>query len=489
MIRLKTAQQSDAATGALAPASTAAARWASALASVLLASACASTGEQPYERPEVPVRDDWTLTSNGPLTAAATIRPDWWVAFGDPYLNGLIERAITDSHDIRILAARIDAAAIGLEREEASTMPTLGLGTTTDLNINPDGSSRNYGVNLTGLNWELDLWGKARRGVRAQQAEFRASEADYRAGYLSLVSEVADSYFQIRQIDEQLQRQRTALATSERILGILQQQQQAGLVPNSRVLQQRAEVRGLQKERLDLERQRTVMENRVATLVGVPAGDLRVPQATLSGSIRAVSVPAGLPADLLSRRPDILAAEYRVLRAYELVGKARLAKLPSISLTGSGGLASTALSALLGGWSLGLGIAVNLPIFDPNLNLEIRRTEIDQQIAEEEYRRTVIRAFEEVENALVNLASFREQADGLRAQLADLRQVNAQVHAQLRAGLISQLEVFESERSLLAAEQSLLALEHQILQQTVTLYKALGGGWPVERVELAARES
>jgi outer membrane protein TolC len=175
-----------------------------------------------------------------------------------------------------------------------------------------------------------------------------------------------------------------------------------------------------------------------------------------------------------------------VLRAYELIGKARLAKLPSISLTGQGGLASAALATLLGNWTAGIGLVVNLPIFDPSLDLEIKRTQVDQQIAEEEYRRTVIRAFEEVENALVNLANRKQQLEELEKQLNDLRVVSNQVNAQLQAGLVSQLEVFESERTLLSSEQTLLEIKHQRLQDTVTLYKAMGGGWPRETVELAA---
>lgn len=445
---------------------------------------CASAPDSGYQRPALPDKEDWTLTSAGQISAANTIRPDWWTQFGDTYLDDLVRQAISGSQDIKILAARIDAAGIGLEQERVSTLPTLGLGVSTDLAVTPAATTRSYGVSLTGLNWELDLWGKARQGIRAQQAEYRASEADYRAGYLSLVAEVASVYFQIRQFDEQSARQQSSLTKNQRILGILQSQQREGLVPTTRVLQQQAENRGLQRDLLDLQRQRTLTENRLATLLGIPAGNLKVPQAPLSRTVQPLIVPAGLPADLLARRPDLLAAEYRVLRAYELVGKARLAKLPSISLTGQGGLASAALASLLGNWALGIGLAVNLPIFDPNLDLEIQRTQIDQRIAEEEYRKTVIRAFEEVENALVNLANRKQQLDALEQQLNDLRIVSNQVNAQLQAGLVSQLEVFESERSLLSTEQTLLEIKHQRLQDTVTLYKALGGGWPRETVEL-----
>lgn len=452
---------------------------------VHLLAGCASTSDPGYQRPSLPEKEGWSLTGDGQTSASNTIRPDWWTQFGDVYLDNLIRQAIAGSQDVKILAARIDAAGIGLEQERVSTQPKLGLSTSTDFTLTPDNRARAIGVNLSGLNWEIDLWGKARKGIRAQQAEYKASEADYRAGYLALVSEVASAYFQIRQFDEQIARQQSSLARNQDILGILERQQREGLVANSRVLQQQAENRGLQRDLLDLQRQRTLMENRLATLLGIPAGNLRVPQAPLSRTVQPLAVPAGLPADLLARRPDILAAEYRVLRAYELVGKARLAKLPSISLTGQGGLASAALATLLGNWTLGIGLVVNLPIFDPTLDLEIKRTQVDQQIAEEEYRKAVIRAFEEVENALVNLANRKQQLDELERQLSDLRIVSNQVNAQLQAGLVSQLEVFESERTLLSTEQTLLEIKHQRFQDTVTLYKAMGGGWPRETVELA----
>ncbi len=451
---------------------------------LLYLTGCASSSDPGYQRPSLPDKEDWSLTGDGQVSAADTIRPDWWTQFGDAYLDGIVRQAITGSQDIKILAARIDAAGIGLEQERVSTQPKLGLGASTDFTLTPSTTTQSYGVSLTGLNWELDLWGKARQGIRAQQAEYKASEADYRAGYLALISEVASAYFQIRQFDEQIARQQSSLAKNQRILGILQSQQREGLVPTTRVLQQQAENRGLQRDLLDLQRQRTLTENRLATLLGIPAGNLKVPQAPLSRTVQPLAVPSGLPADLLARRPDILAAEYRVLRAYELVGKARLAKLPSISLTGQGGLASAALASLLGNWTLGIGLAINLPIFDPSLDLEIQRTQVDQQIAEEEYRKTVIRAFEEVENALVNLANRKQQLQELEQQLNDLRIVSNQVNAQLQAGLVSQLEVFESERTLLSTEQTLLEIKHQRLQDTVTLYKALGGGWPRETVQL-----
>mgnify|MGYP001813854863 FL=1 len=199
-----------------------------------------------------------------------------------------------------------------------------------------------------------------------------------------------------------------------------------------------------------------------------------------------LEVPAGLPSDLLARRPDIIAAEYRVLRAYNLEGQARLARLPSLSLTGRAGKAAFSLADLLDTTNLGLSSLLSFPIFDPNVRARIKVSEAQTQVVEEEYRRTVITAFEEVENALTNLAARNAQQEELASRREKLTVVSDQVYAQLDEGLVSQLEVFEVERSLLDSEQQMLANHWQILTDTITLYKALGGGWPRETVGLTS---
>jgi outer membrane protein TolC len=216
--------------------------------------------------------------------------------------------------------------------------------------------------------------------------------------------------------------------------------------------------------------------------LGIPADSLRVPRAEQRVAILPVAVPAGLPSDLLNRRPDIIAAEYRVLQAYDLHGQARLARLPSLSLTGRAGSASLALVNLLKSGTFGLSSLLSFPIFDPSVTANIEVSKAQTLVAEEEFRRTVIIAFEDVENALTNLASHKAQTIELGQRRDDLAMVSTQVYAQLKEGLVSQLEVFEVERTRLDAEQSLLANHWQTLTDTLSLYKALGGGWPKEVV-------
>ncbi|MGD8851372.1 MAG: efflux transporter outer membrane subunit [Gammaproteobacteria bacterium] len=463
--------------------------------SLALIPGCSNLGGPEYQRPEAPSKESWSDAA-GPMVSTCpdcgvpmriidTIRPDWWTAFGDPYLDELIDRSISGNIDIRVLAARTGVAKAAIGQAKAGMLPTVTGGEGTDiLKVTGSPQSTKYSAGVE-ASWELDIWGKVRKGVDAQQAEYKASEADWRAGYLTLVSDVGTAYFQIRQLDEQVDRQRETIERSQQILGIYAGLYQEGLIPHTQVLQQEAEINRLQNTLLDLRRLRKLAENGLATLLGMPADTLEVPKAPLRTSVEPVDVPAGLPSDLLSRRPDIIAAEYRVLRAYNLEGQSRLAQLPSLSLTGRAGNASFALLDLLDTTTLGLSSLLSFPIFDPNVGAQIKVSEAQRQVVEEEYRRTVINAFEEVENALTNLGAHRAQKQELEERQQRLNTVAEQVYAQLEEGLVSQLEVFEVERSLLDAEQQMLANHWQILSDTIALYKALGGGWPREVVGLS----
>jgi outer membrane protein, multidrug efflux system len=257
---------------------------------------------------------------------------------------------------------------------------------------------------------------------------------------------------------------------------------QNGLVPQTQVLLQKAEINRLTNGLLELRRLRDLAENSLATLTGVPAGELKVPPGGLLARVQVPAVPGGLPSQLLSRRPDIVAAEYRVLEAYDLVGQAKLAQLPTVSLTGRLGTAALSPGDLFKSFTFSFLPSINFPMFDPNIKAQIKTTQAQTKVAQELYRRTVIGAFEEVENALVNLDAHRKQKTQLEEQTSYLRVAAAQTEAQLREGIASQLEVFEAERQLLAAQLALLAIHQQILSDTVTLYKTLGGGWPAVNV-------
>ncbi len=441
-----------------------------------LLSSCADISQPEYKRPDTPTKSSW---SQKPLVSATdTIRPDWWREFQDPYLNSLVSKSIDGNFDVKILAARIQVAGAEIGEARAGALPTLDVGAGASFEKST-GQKFTKQFNLgTQVNWDIDIWGKVEKGVQAQKAEYRASEADWRAGYLKLVSDVSTTYFQILQFDEQIDQQQQTLEKNKQILGIYEAMHQNGLLPNTRVLQQRAEINRLMNDLLELHRARDLADNALATLLGVPAGEFKVLAGHLQERVVLPSVPAELPSQLLKRRPDIVAAEYRVLEAYDLVGQAKLAQLPSVSLTGRGGTSSFALTDLLKTFTFGILPSINIPILDPSVKARVKTSEAQTKVVEEEYRRTVMGAFEEVENALVNLEAHKKQRTQLREQVDHLKTVSTQIEAQLKEGVVSQLDVFETERSLLAAQLALLANHQQLLSDTVTLYKALGGGWP-----------
>lgn len=450
--------------------------------------ACVDVSMPDYKRPDTPAKTSWSGQNGTPVSAAATIEPDWWKGFSDPTLDALIARAISGNFDIKVLAARIDVARTQIGEARAGALPTMDLGGGASFQKTTGQTfAKQYNV-ATQVNWDIDIWGKVEKGVQAQKAEFRASEADWRAGYLELVSNVSSTYFQILQFDDQIDQQQKTLVTNRQILSIYEGQRRSGLIPQTLVLRQQAEINRLTNQLLELGRSRDLANNALCTLIGIPAGEFRLPKGHLQQRVRLLGVPDGLPAQLLARRPDVVAAEFRVLEAYDLVGQAKLAQLPSISLTGHGGTASFALTDLLKSFTYGFMPSINIPLLDPGVRAHVKVTQAQSTVAEQQYRATVMGAFEEVENALVNLNAHKAQRIELQQQVDRLQIVADQIQSQLRLGVVSQLEVFETERTLLEAQLSLLANHQLILSDTVLLYKALGGGWPSVDVQAQVKE-
>jgi multidrug efflux system outer membrane protein len=454
----------------------------------LVISACSMVSGPEYERPDTPAKSGWSLNPIDPSKGTQVIRLDWWTEFQDAYLNSLVEKALTDNITIQIAAARVEEAKAGIQRGKAARLPQVVLGGNVQRQIvgevgGPSASSTV--ADTTGaLNWELDIWGKLKKGIAAQKAAYHASEADWRGAWLFITASVAQKYFLIRQFDEQIEYQNKSLKTSRAILSTFERQMQQGLRLRAEVIAQKAEISLLQTQLLELKRRRAITQNELATLLGIPSGDFQVPSADLQTTVTMPDVPPGLPSDLLSRRPDIIGAEYNLLALHELVGRARLEKLPSIALTGSGGV-SNLLSAAVKFWTFGIGPSINIPIFDPNVQATIDVTEAQEKVVENAYRLTVINAFQEVENALVNLYNHREQRREIQERVKYLEAVADLNRARLDAGRATQLEVFEVERSLLGGSQELLQNHQQILFDTITLYKALGGGWPPVTVNVS----
>ncbi|WP_322111033.1 TolC family protein [Steroidobacter sp.] len=450
-----------------------------------LVAGCATIQGPDYKQPDVPDKPQWSQLEGRELSTSEVIQPDWWHGFGDPYLIKLIQRAIDEGMDMRLAALRLDKAGIQLGKDRFSATPKVTALSPTDAiargkrdneRSKTSRETESLGASLT---WELDIWGKIRKDLQAADARYRATEMDWRATQLSLIASVAERYFQIRQFDEQIAQQVASKAQAEQLLGIYYAQHKEGMVPETRIRSQKAEISSLQNRLVEMQRGRSESELKLATLLGVPSGELQVPVGNLRDSVRLLEVPEVLPADVLSRRPDVLKAEYGVLQAHHLVGKARLARLPTFSLTGAAKTGTSFVSTVINTWTFGLAASWS-GLFDRDLAMDVKLSEAEVKISREEYRKTVLEAFEEVEIALLNLNARQEQIKLLEAQVVDLQVVRNVQDARLREGLVSQLEVFETERTLLGAQQEILSTYQQLLTDTVTLYKALGGGWEAE---------
>jgi outer membrane protein, multidrug efflux system len=450
----------------------------------LALAACSTVSGPDYQRPEVPTKADWSQLENRQLTASEVISPDWWTAFGDPYLNGLIQKAINQSLDLKLAALRLDRAGIELNKSRVGATPRLAAAPTDTIARQRENGARTETVRETealglGLSWELDVWGKIRKDLQAANAGYRASEMDWRATYLTLVGSVAQRYFEIHQLDEQIDQQTASKAQAENLLQVYQAQFAEGMIPETNLLTQKAEINSLTNRLVEMERSRTETEIKLSTLLGISQGELKVPAAGLRETVRLIDVPDVLPADMLARRPDVLKAEFDLLRAHHLVGKARLARLPTFSLSAVAKTGASLTSTFLNSWTFGLTQSwANL--FDRDLKIDVKLSEADVAIAVEQYRKTVLQAFEEVEVALLNVEARKRQMGELEAQIASLQVVRTVQEARLREGLISQLELFDTERSLLSAQQEVLTTYQLLLTDTLTLYKALGGGWQAE---------
>jgi NodT family efflux transporter outer membrane factor (OMF) lipoprotein len=447
---------------------------------LITACSCKRLAGPEYQPPSAPEKQQWTQTTG----AANSIRPDWWREFNDPQLTALVEGAIAGNLDLAVAAGRVERAEAVIQQVRAGRRPalTLNAGATANVQGADGGQTASYETYQTGagLSWEIDLWGKLRKGVDAAQADYRAAGAGYRAAYLVLAADTATVYLDLRRLDDAIDVYEKNVATTSEMLKLYQAQAEEDYVGQDVVLRQQAELRRLNREQEDARRERQILQNALATLVGKPAGELNIPTADTSKTLEPVPVPLILPAELLKRRPDIMAAEYRVLAAYNLLGKARLERLPSISLSASGGTASPSVTNLLAQWLIGAGPSITIPILNSGVKAEINVREADYKIAEDTYRAAVIRAFQEVEDALTNQASYQRQRLTAQRELDELRKVRAITVAKVEEGLAPQLELLESDRSLLRSEQTLNAVRFNQLRSCVDLFKALGGGWTAD---------
>ena len=404
--------------------------------------------------------------------------------FTDPALQQLIVATVANNYNMQLAANRVLAAEaqLGIARTAALPLITADIGARADrarLGGRGDAATGGLFELGLGLSWEIDFWGKFRRGTEAARAQLLASEWGRRALLTTLTSQVATLYFELRGLDEQLAIAQRTLASRQESLRLTQIRETGGAGSLVDVRQAEQLVFGASSQIVDIERLITLQENALSTLLGREPGPIARGLA-ITAQPRAVDVPTGLPSRLLERRPDIRQAEQQLVAANAQIGVAKAVFFPQISLTGAGGVASAALSTLFSGPALVWSAAARLvqPIFpSERLEKEVEEAELGKEAAVITYRQTIQQAFREVSDALVNYQRGREFREIQEQLLGSAREARRLADLRYQGGATSYLEVLDSDTRLFVAELGLVRAELSELSAYVDIYRALGGGF------------
>jgi len=439
-----------------------------------------------YKRPTVDVPQEYRAPAPQQAAAASSLgNEEWWQVYQDPVLAQLIHTAIADNYDVRIAAARVleAQAQVGITRSNQFPSASVGADVFSQQNAKVTKLFPAYQVNGGELNlsviWNLDFWGKYRRQTEAARAQLLATEWGQRAVMSSLVANVATSYFQLRALDSELEISKHTLASRQESLKLTQFLESHGSNSGLDVSQAEQLVYTASETIPDLERQIQQQENVLSVLLGenpqsIPRGraltEQPVPQ----------TVPAGLPSELLERRPDVRQAEENVVAANAQIGVAKASFFPSLSLTGLGGLESNALHRFISQpsetWSG--AFSVSQPVFQGGaLRSQLRFARANWQEAVLSYQQTVQNALEQASNSLVASQKdreFREQQELLTQATQQTDQLSEVLY---KNGGASYLQVLTSETNYFSAALNLVQAQLNERLALVQLYQALGGGW------------
>jgi multidrug efflux system outer membrane protein len=452
-----------------------------------LMAGCATVGPD-YARPAIEVPGEYRGQQPGAEavpTAASIGDAQWSTVFVDEPLRELIAMALQENYDLRIAATRIlqAEAAFGITRSNrfpAVDAQATGQGQRSSVGSS-DGEARTGGVAQLGasIGWEPDFWGRYRRATESARAQILASEWGRRAVVASLVSQVATGYFELRSLDLELDIATRTLATREESLRLTQVRESGGATSLVDVRQAEQLVYGARATIVDLQRRIEQQENFLSFLLGRNPGSV-VRGRPLTEQPHAPEVPAGLPSDLLERRPDIQLAEQLIVSANAEIGVARAAYFPRVALTGSGGVVSSALSALFSGpaaaWSAAASVAQ--PIFNAaRIRSEVALATARRDEAELNYRQAIQGAFRQAADSLVGYRRTRERRATQEQLVVAARDARRLAELRYQGGASSYLEVLDSETRLFSAELELARAQFGELAAFVEIYRALGGGW------------
>ncbi|WP_297352627.1 efflux transporter outer membrane subunit [Paraburkholderia sp.] len=477
--------------------------WGRAAASGLLLALLAACSVEPtYKRPDV---DTSAAFKEAPTIApqdAGTWKPaqpaddahrgEWWQIFGDPKLNDLEEQAAAANQDLKAAAARVQESRASLQAARSDWFPKFdaGFGPTRETaSAASQFLPQSTGSETTTLwraqgtaSYETDLFGRVGSNVNAIQADAQQSEALFRSVQLALQADVAQNYFQLRELDTDQDLYRQTVALRENTLKLIQRRFNEGDISELDLAQARNELASARADAVGIARQRAASEHSLAILLGKAPANFSFPETPLVPV--AARVPPGLPSALLERRPDVAAAERAMAAANARVGLAKSAFFPKLDITGAAGFESATLADLFM-WSsrtflLGplAGTALTVPLFDGGrrkANLAQARGKYDEDVAQ--YRQQVLEAFKEVEDNLSDLRLLDDQMQAQNDAVTASQRASHLSQTQYQEGQVSYLDVIDSERQVLQTQLQATHLEGTQAVSTVNLIRALGGGW------------
>ncbi len=455
---------------------------------VFFAAGCAIGPD--YKRPAIDVPQAYRYGDTQGKPEAAD--SEWWKQFNDPVLDQLIAEALVNNKNVRIAAANVERAAGALTTTRSAFFPQITYNGTSErtqisknsLTVPTQNPYNNYQA-LGGASWEIDLWGRIRRLTESARASLYATMEARRGIVLSLTAEVASSYIQLRALDEQFVIAQDTLKTYKESVRIFELQNKYGQVSGMTVEQARSQYETAASQIPQIEVQIAQTENALCILLGRNPGP--VERGLKLSELRTPPVPAGLPSELLERRPDVLQAEQNLIAANAQIGAAKAQFFPRISLTGNAGWTSEELSNLFIGPSAAWNYAgtVTGPIFTGGSLLgQLTQAKAQQQSALFAYQQAIQNAFADTENALISRQKVQEQFVAEQKKVAAYKEYARLAGLQYNGGYTPYLTVLNAQQQLFPAELSAVQTNATALISVVNLYKAMGGGWVAKAEEL-----